>query len=192
MRDEIEIKINTKNRKKITGSITPLEIKHKIYTGALGFPDHQNFDGARVGYKGRLVATIKLINPIDIDSLIDVEHFKFARTSTFNGKVKEEVIGCKIRGIRWQPNTVSAFENPKQDDGTTVVKIEGCDYQVPEEQIITWLSHYGEFVSKLEEDVFKDDQQTKGNNRTGNYSIVMKLEHKMPQLIPMNGRRVKI
>ena len=74
----------------------------------------------------------------------------------------------------------------------TVVKIVGCDFMVPKEQITTWLSLYGEFVSELEEDVFRDDQQTKGNNRTGNYSIVMKLEHKMPQLIPMNGRRVKI
>ena len=192
IRDEIEIEINTKNNKKFTGSITPLEIKHKIYTGALGFPDHGNFDGARVGFKGKLIATIKLIEPIDIDSLSAVEHFEFKRTSTFNGQVKEELIGCKIRGIRWQPNTVSAFENPKEDDGSTVVKIEGCDYMVPEEQIMTWLAHYGEFCSELEEDLFKDDQETGGNNRTGNYSVVMRLEHKIPQLIPMNGRRVKI
>ena len=192
IRDEIEIEINTKNGKKFTGSITPLEIKHKIYTGALAFPDHENFDGARVGYRGKLIATIKLINPINIDTLSAVEYFEFVRSSTYNGKVKEEVIGCKIRGIRWQANTVSAFENPPHDDGTTVIKIEGCDYLVPEEQIMTWLSHYGEAVSGLEEDVFKDDQQTGGNNRTGNYSIRMKLEHKMPQLIPMNGRRVKI
>ena len=121
-----------------------------------------------------------------------MEHFEFKRTSTFNGKIKEEIIGCKIRGVRWQPNTVSAFENPSADDGTTVVKIEGCDYQVPEEQILTWLSHYGEFVSGLEEDQFKDNEVTGGNNRTGNYSVIMKLEHKIPQLIPMNGRRVKI
>jgi hypothetical protein len=192
VRDEIEIEINTKNGKKFTGSITPLEIKHKIYIDALKFPNHSNFDGARVGYRGRLIATIKLIEPINIDELSPVEHFEFKRTSTFNGSVREEVIGCKIRGIRWQPNTVSAFENPKVEDGTTVVKIEGCDYMVPEEQIMTWLSHYGEFASELEEDLFKDNEITEGNNRTGNYSIVMKLEHKIPQLIPMNGRRVKI
>ena len=192
IRDEIEIEINTKNGKKFTGSITPLEIKHKIYIGALNFPNHDNFDGARVGFKGRLIATIKLIEPINIDELSAVEHFEFKRTSTFNGKIKEEVIGCKIRVIRWQPDTVSAFENPRVDDGTTVVKIESCDYQVQEEQIMTWLSHYGEFVSELEEDQFKDNEVTGGNNRTGNYSVVMKLEHKIPQLIPMNGRRVKI
>ena len=40
--------------------------------------------------------------------------------------------------------------------------------------------------------LFKDSNETQGNNRTGNYSIMMVLEHKIPQLIPMNGRRVKI
>ena len=144
MRDEIEIEIQTKNGKKFTGSITPLEIKYNIYINALKFPDHENFDGARVGFKGKLVATIKLIEPINIDDLADVEFFEFTRTSSIRGKQTEELIGCKIKGVRWQPNTVSAFETPKPDDERTVVKLEGCDYQVPEEQILTWLSHYGE------------------------------------------------
>ena len=192
MRDEIEIEIQTKNGKKFTGSITPLEIKYNIYIDALKFPDHENFDGARVGFKGKLIATIKLITPINIDELSDTEFFEFTRTTSIRGKKTDEVIGCKIKGVRWQPNTVSAFENPKPDDDRTIVKIEGCDYQVPEEQILTWLSHYGEIKSELEEDLFKDSNETQGNNRTGNYSIMMVLEHKIPQLIPMNGRRVKI
>ena len=192
MRDEIEIKIQTKNGKKFSGSITPIEIKYNIYIDALKFPDHENFDGARVGFKGKLVATIKLITPINIDELSDVEYFEFNRTTSIRGKQTQEVIGCKIKGVRWQPNTVSAFENSKPEDNSTVVKIEGCDYQVPEEQIITWLSHYGEIKTELEEDLFKDSNETGGNNRTGNYSIMMILEHKIPQLLPMNGRRVKI
>ena len=75
MRDEIEIEIQTKNGKKFTGSITPLEIKYNIFIDALKFPDHENFDGARTGFKGKLIATIKLINPINIDELADVEFF---------------------------------------------------------------------------------------------------------------------
>ena len=34
--------------------------------------------------------------------------------------------------------------------------------------------------------------EIRGNNRTGNYLIMMVLEHKIPQLVPMNERRVKI
>ena len=192
MRDEIEIEIQTKNGKKFTGSITPLEIKYNIFIDALKFPDHENFDGARTGFRGKLIATIKLINPINIDELADVEFFEFMRKTSIRGKQTEEVIGCKIKGIRSQPNTVSAFETTEPEDGRTIVKIEGCDYQVPEDQIIMWLSHYGEVKSELEEDLFKDTNETGGNNRTGNYSIMMLLEHKIPQLLPMNGRRVKI
>ena len=46
--------------------------------------------------------------------------------------------------------------------------------------------------SELEEDYFLDKKETEATNRTGNYSVLMKLESNIPQLIPMNGRRIKI
>ena len=36
-RDEIEVEIQTKNKKKFTGTITPIEAKHQIYIGGNGF-----------------------------------------------------------------------------------------------------------------------------------------------------------
>jgi hypothetical protein len=39
-----------------------------------------------------------------------------------------------------------------------VVKIKGCDYRVSGEVIQEWLSHYGEVVSDLVEDVFEDSE----------------------------------
>ena len=93
LRDEIEIEFNSKNGKKFTGSILPTEIKHGIYIDCLKFPDHENFDGCRTSYKGKLVATIKLIEPIDIDELSSVEYFDFVRINTYRGKKTEETIG---------------------------------------------------------------------------------------------------
>ena len=191
-RDEIEIEFNTKNGKKFTGSITPTEVKHGIYIDILGFPDHENFDGVRIGFKGKLVTTIKLIHPIDIDDLSSVEYFDFIRTSSFRGKKIEETIGCKIRGIRWKQQTTSTLQNQPKEDGRSLVKIEGCDYRVPEDQILEWLSYYGKVESNIEEDYFVDDRETGGNNRTGNYSVLMSLSGDIPQLLPMAGRRVKI
>ena len=52
--------------------------------------------------------------------------------------------------------------------------------------------HYGEVKSELKEDHFKDMNETGGNIRTRNCSIMMVLGHKIPQILPMNGRRVKI
>ena len=190
------MEILTKNERKFTGSITPLEAKYDIYLGALGFENHDNFDGVRINYKGKLVVTFKLIEPINIDDLAGIENFVFKRLSTANGKQIEDVIGCKIKGIRYRSPTVSAFEDTKQDNGERVVKIEGCEYRVTEEEILHWLSNYGEITSKLEEDVFRDEAANDGigdgTNRTGNYSIMMKLERPIPQLLPMCGRRVKI
>ena len=192
IRDEIEIEINTKNGKKFTGTITPLEVKHGIFIEKLGFTDHSNFDGVRIGFKGKLVATIKLINPIDIDELSAVEYFDYVRKSTYRGKQIEEVIGCKIRGIRWKQPTESAFESEPKDDSKTLVKIEGCEHRIPKEQILAWLTLYGTVESDLEEDYFVDTKETEATNRTGNYSVLMTLDYKIPQLIPMAGRRIKI
>ena len=191
-RDEIEIEFNTKNGKKFSGSITPLEVKHGIYIDMLGFEDHSNFDGVRIGFKGKLIATIKLINPIDIDELCSVEYFDYIRTSTYRGKRSEETIGCKIRGVRLKQPTSSAFETEQKDESKTLVKIEGCEHRIPKDQILAWLSLYGTVASDLEEDFFVDTKETEAINRTGNYSVLMELDYKIPQLIPMAGRRIKI
>ena len=193
MRDEIEIEVQSKNEKKFTGTITQTEAKHLIYIGALKFKNHDNFDGVRISFRGKLYVTFKLIEPIDIDELEPVEFFEFTRTSSIRGKRVEETIGCKIRGIRQRPQAVSAFDNFRDDD-QKVVKIEGCDYRIPEDEILAWLNLYGEVTSKLEEDCFRDatNTTTTGNNRTGNYSVTMKLHSNIPQLLPMCGRRIKM
>ena len=80
MRDEIEVEILTKNERKFTGSVTPLEAKYDIYLKALGFENHDNFDGVRINYKGKLVVMFKLIEPINIDDLEAYENFEFKRT----------------------------------------------------------------------------------------------------------------
>ena len=192
IRDEIEIEILTKNGRKFTGSITPIEAKYDIYLKALNFENHDNFDGVRINYKGKLVVTFKLIEPINIDDLQGYENFEFKRTWTANGKKGEDTIGCKIKGIRYRPPTTSAFENTSQEDGIKVVKIEGCEYRLAEDEILAWLSLYGETVSELKEDTFRDENHKTGNNRTGNYSIMMRLEKNIPQLLPMHGRRIKM
>ena len=65
--------------------------------------------------------------------------------------------------------------------------------------------HYMEkSFSKIVGDLFLDnpdaesggtpgtDDETKATNRTGNYSVLMKLDSNIPQLLPMAGRRIKI
>ncbi len=75
------------------------------------------------------------------------------------------------------------------------MKVEGCEYRLEEEQIIGWLSHFGEVKSEISEDTHEgsddssDDLPPVGN---GIYSVLMKLKRDMPQLIPMHGKRIRL
>ena len=197
MREEIDIQFDTLNGKPFRGTITPSEAKHGIYKEALGFEDFTNFDGVRFGFKGVPVVTFKLKVAMNIDELLCVQFFEFKRSGMRLGKPFEDVIQCKIRGLRSKPMTRDTLEEeePNIDDGTRIVKIEGCDYRIPKEEIMAWLELYGEIKSEMSEDCFNDEFQSdalEGTNRTGVYSIKMKLDTAIPQLLPMSGRRIKM
>ena len=78
-----------------------------------------------------------------------------------------------------------------------VVKIEGTDYQVSPDQMLAWLSIYGDILSPIIEDCFEDPEDEgvdgeDGVNATGTFSVKMRLRKEIPQLIPMLGKRVSI
>ena len=54
--------------------------------------------------------------------------FNYTRTGTRRGKPFEDVIGCKIRGLRPKQTVKNSFAAPNPEDGTTIVKVEGCDF----------------------------------------------------------------
>ena len=188
-RSEIEIEIQTINDQAFRGTITTHEAKHSIYREALGGL-FSNFRGVRFGYKGVPIVTIMLKNPINIDDFASFQFFSFTRSYLKGGKQIKDVLACKIRGVR----TVTGGEATASysEDWTRVVKIEGCDYRVSKEMILSWLSFYGEVLSDLVEDVFEDSEDSEGTNATGIYSVKMKLTDSIPQLLPMDGRRIKV
>ena len=86
------------------------------------------------------------------------------------------------------------MDDVQQDDGTRLIKIEGCEYRVTKEQIVNWLECYGEVKSEIKEDhwIDENEEEEDGSNRSGIYSVLMKLERDIPELLPMYGRRIKI
>jgi hypothetical protein len=101
-----------------------------------------------------------------------------------------DVFRGKLKGVRTVHGgeTTSSFT----DEWTRIVKVEGCDYRVSAEVILEWLGLYGEVLSDLVEDVFEDSEDSEGDNTTGIYSVKMRLNQNIPQLLPMDGRRIKI
>ena len=188
-RDEFEIEIQTINGNPFRGSLTRQEAKHRIYKDILGCP-FSNFRGIRTGFRKVPTITFMLKQPINIDEMESFQNFDYIRKYVKAGKEVEDVLQCKIRGVR----TVTGDEATARysENWTRVVKIEGCDYRVPIETIMKWLENYGEVVSELVEDVFEDDEDSEGTNATGIYAVKMKLTSDIPQLLPMDGRRIKV
>jgi hypothetical protein len=73
-----------------------------------------------------------------------------------------------------------------------VVKIEGCDYRIPIKKIIKWLQNHEEVVSELAKDVFENEEESEGTNATSIYPVKIKLTNSIPELLPTDGRKVKV
>ena len=58
-----------------------------------------------------------------------------------------------------------------------------------------YLSHFGQVVSEIMEEVFEVDlgpeECDDGTNRTGDYTVKIKLTKDLPQIGPIMGKRVK-
>ena len=188
-RDEVEVEIRTVNGEPFRGSLTRLEAKHLIYKGILGCP-FSNFRGCKLGFKACPTVTFMLKEQINIDDLEFAKEFSFKRSYMKQGRLVEDILEGRVRGVRTV--TGSKAMASYSDDWTRVVKVEGCDYRVEPEMILKWLGKFGEVKSDLVEDVFEDGEDSEGENATGIYSVKVKLNHNIPQLLPMDGKRVKI
>ena len=201
LRQEIEVHFVTINGEKFFGSITYQEAKHLVFKDCLGFGDFSNFDGARVGFKGSPTVTFKLKNAINVDELIHLQRFNFMRKSSRQGRSHTDRIGCKIFGLR-RPGSGPQYQDQStpfsmdQDNGIRKIQIQGCEYRIPKETLIEYLSNFGEIVSDIKEALFDDggdpNAAEDGTNRTGNYNVKIKLNQDIPQLVPILGKRIKV
>lgn len=73
-----------------------------------------------------------------------------------------------------------------------VNKIKGYDYKVPSQTIVKALSQYGDIMTKLVENIFKDNKDLDGTNAMGIYLVKIKLRKPIPQVLPLEGKRVKV
>ena len=197
LREEIEILLEKLNGQPFRGTVTQLEAKHGIYAECLGFGDFDNFDGVRVGFRRCPTLTFKLKTAINVDALHPIQFFEFKRRTGNQGSQVFDIISCRIKGLR--PPQRSSVNMPKNtpesssDDGTRTITVEGCEYRVPKETLIGFLSCYGEITSDILEVAFKDDTTANsgGTNRTGTYSCQVRLEKELPQLAPIMGKRIR-
>jgi hypothetical protein len=73
--------------------------------------------------------------------------------------------------------------------------IEGCKYQIHKDMLLDVLSKYGKIVTNITENLFQDGSdplnRSGGTNRTGNYSVSIRLNTPIPQLLIL-GQKIKL
>ena len=85
-----------------------------------------------------------------------------------------------------------AEKNDKSDDDSVKVKITGCEYKISEERLRSTLSYWGSITTDITEELFNDPHDTDGTNRTGIYTLRMIMDKGPPELIPVDGVRMKL
>ena len=117
----------------------------------------------------------------------------FSYTKKVGGQ--DFVYDCSVRGIREEQVASQSHAGPNY----TWVTIENTDYQINCETITRWLSEFGTLVGELT--LEKEDYEVTREEEeryqgvilgTGNLTVKMRLDHPIPQLLPMAGKRVKI
>ena len=190
-RDEIVVELHTLDDQPFRGSITVREARKKIFEEILGFKQ-EDMASLILTYSRGPIATFKLVKPINIDMLESFQHFELKRSATVRGEERTSILKCMIRGIRTKQRVDGEGYT---DTGMRWVKVEGCEFRVEKEQMIEWLSYFGEVKSEITEDTHggsddsADDLPPVGN---GIYSVRMKLKRDMPQFVPMYGKRVRL
>jgi len=105
------------------------------------------------------------------------------------------VFDCSVRGIREEQVASHSHAGPNY----TWVTIENTDYQINCKTITRWLSEFGTLAGELTLEKEDYEVTTEEEERyrgvvlgTGNLTVKMQLDHPIPQLLPMAGKRVKI
>jgi hypothetical protein len=175
------------------GSLTRKEMSSSIYTKALGLRP-ENLHGFVPGYRGHPTIKYRLKEKINIDlDLQGKSVFTFERTVKVGSENTIQTFKCEIAGIRELDNTSDGTPEVRRKSRYTWIKVEGAEYELPKEEIVTWLQMYGNPVSELTEDKERDSSDSDDNEyHNGIYSIKMDLHTKPPQLLPISGKKIKI
>ena len=192
-RDKLTVDIFKIGDQDFKGTIKLKEAKNEIYKKALGLK-RENLHAIEMEYRGHPVVTFRLKQLLNIDVEFSCDTFTFTR----EGADGLDTLHGRIRGIR----TVSGGGTFIRGDNTRL-KLKNCKWSLEENDINEWLSYYGTVTTPITEETYREsDDETAGEDEedeqdcpplgTGNLWVTMKLGWKIPQFLPMMGRKIEV
>ena len=185
-RDEIVVECQKINDQPFKGTITFTEATESIFMAIMGF-NYNDLYSVRFRFSGCPTIRFKLKEQTNIDDLHSVEHFVLERKSQRPNEMDH--ISCKIQGIR---GTKSVPHYDGSENDVRWIKIEGCEYQLTEDDISQGLEPFGQLLTPIREDIYENSDSERDIVGNGTNSVKMKLERPIPQFLPMHGRRIRI
>ena len=77
----------------------------------------------------------------NMDDLHKFKYFEFERESRVGAKIEIDRMGCYINRLRSSHEDSQIWE-PFTKNLMRVVKTENCDYKIPEQEMMAWVSYY--------------------------------------------------
>ena len=192
-RDKLTVDIFKMGEEDFKGTIKLKEAKNDIYKKALGLK-RENLHAIEMEYRGHPVVTFRLKQVLNIDVEFSTDTFSFMR----EGAEGPVMLHGRIRGVR----TVTGGGTFIRGDNTRL-KLKNCKWSLEENDINEWLNYYGTVTTPISEETYKEsDGDTTGDDEddeqdcpplgTGNLWVTMKLGWKIPQFLPMMGRKIEV
>ena len=185
-RDVITVDILTVNDQDYKGTVRPREALEAIYKTALN-QNIDNLHGIKIEFRGHPVINFRLKTEINIDQVFGSENFSYNRIT---GSAVDRIAG-KIRGVRFQRDQedFSKFNRKR-------IKVKNCNWGLTEDQIMEWLLAYGKVLIPLNEETLDLSEGEEGDDDielgSGDYWVTMELSDKIPQFLPMYGKKVEV
>ena len=188
------------NNKPFKGFISNEEAN--VISMAIGLDNLDNLHGTSFyrSEEGVLFITFKLKRNMSIQDINDSVHqfFWFDKESKAGNtdKISGQVVHPPMleNNSEMDDETVTNYTTARpyigSMDNTKEIKIDGCNYELSKSEITSWIKLYGEIKSELEEIAITGD--TDGSLvGTGSYTVKVKLRRLIPNVIPMQGLKVK-
>ena len=198
--DRIVITPTHFNNKPFKGFITDEEAK--IIRMAIGLENLDNLHGTTF-YRSEedvLFITYKLKKTMSIQQIYESIHrfFWFDKTSKAGNqdKISGQVVHPPMEFQNQENEESISNQNCETTpqyrniDNTKEIKIDGCNYELSKKEITSWIEMYGEIKSELEELAIPGDNDGTPVG-TGSYTIKMKLNRLIPNVLPMQGLKIK-
>ena len=198
--DRIVISPTHFNNKPFNGFIKDEEAE--TISKAIGLHELDNHHGTSFyrSEKDILFVTFKLKRNMTYLEILDSVHKYFWFDKESKTGNLDRISGQVVHPPMEEDNDDSSEEmdrsqsNPLTDSGnkdnSKEVRIDGCNYELSSLEITSWINQYGEVTSELEEIATTRESDGKIIG-TGSYTLKMRLNRLIPNIIPMHGLKIK-